>query len=192
MGPPPGSWAWDKDLGSAHASPETLTSHTVRNIRIDAPTIEGYGARNGPLRLGRVDPLPAEGPGGGTDLAGFEGAEGFGATTAGGRGGWIVKVANLDDSGVGSLRWALGELAAPRIVVFDVGGGINLKQGIQGLSGNAAAEARRGPGFAMFERRACRPAGDARCFQCLRPLGPGLWPGLGSGLGPLRSLGFGR
>ncbi|KUJ86188.1 hypothetical protein AVO45_04310, partial [Ruegeria marisrubri] len=60
-----------------------------------------------------------------TDLA-FDGAEGFGSGADGGRGGQIVKVTSLAEEGPGTLRWALEELAGPRIVVFEVSGRIDL------------------------------------------------------------------
>ncbi|MES0826902.1 right-handed parallel beta-helix repeat-containing protein [Ruegeria sp. SCP11] len=66
----------------------------------------------------------------GADLA-FEGAQGFGSDTTGGRGGEIVKVTTLADSGPGSLRWALEELDGPRIVVFEVSGEIQLDDSIE-------------------------------------------------------------
>ncbi|KUJ78100.1 hypothetical protein AVO45_09075 [Ruegeria marisrubri] len=64
------------------------------------------------------------------DLA-FDGAQGFGSGADGGRGGEIVKVTTLADSGPGSLRWALEELDGPRIVVFEVSGEIQLQDAIK-------------------------------------------------------------
>lgn len=75
----------------------------------------------------------------------FEGAQGFGAQTKGGRGGEVVKVTNLDDSGVGSLRWALEDLDQKRIVVFEVGGQIDLKDQIQ-INGDVTVAGQTAPG----------------------------------------------
>ncbi|MBM3860016.1 MAG: hypothetical protein FJ395_10240 [Verrucomicrobia bacterium] len=55
----------------------------------------------------------------------FPGAHGFAAFTPGGRGGRIVRVTTLDATGAGSLREAL-QAKGPRIVVFEVGGVIDL------------------------------------------------------------------
>ena len=60
----------------------------------------------------------------------FPGAEGFGATTPGGRGGRVILVTNTNDSGPGSFREAL-EAAGPRIVVFRTGGTITLHSKIK-------------------------------------------------------------
>jgi hypothetical protein len=58
-----------------------------------------------------ADPAPAA----------FPGAEGFGAVTAGGRGGRVLKVTNLNPKGPGSLNAACAA-EGPRIVVFEVSG----------------------------------------------------------------------
>jgi pectate lyase len=60
------------------------------------------------------------------EMPAFPGAEGFGSDTPGGRRGKVVFVNNLNDSGLGSFRAAC-ETRGPRIVIFRVGGLIDLK-----------------------------------------------------------------
>lgn len=55
----------------------------------------------------------------------FPGARGFGVHTPAGRGGKVIRVTNLKSEGSGSFRAALAQEGA-RIVVFEVGGVINL------------------------------------------------------------------
>lgn len=65
-----------------------------------------------------------------TELLAFPGAEGAGRLSAGGRGGRVIKVVNLNDSGPGSLRAAV-EAVGPRIVVFEVSGTIALESALR-------------------------------------------------------------
>ncbi|MDQ8029265.1 MAG: pectate lyase [Brevundimonas sp.] len=58
-------------------------------------------------------------------LPAFPGALGWASQTPGGRGGRIIRVTNLNSEGPGSLREAI-EADGPRIVVFEVGGVIDL------------------------------------------------------------------
>jgi len=59
-----------------------------------------------------------------TFLPAFPGAEGYGSETAGGRGGQVIAVTNLNASGPGSLQAAC-DVEGPRIVVFKVSGTID-------------------------------------------------------------------
>jgi hypothetical protein len=81
--------------------------------RVDCEYVDGAVVHGKPLRFRiRCDAFPS--------------AEGYGRYAIGGRGGRVIQVTNLDDSGPGSLRAAV-EADGPRTVVFRLGGTIPLK-----------------------------------------------------------------
>ncbi len=73
----------------------------------------------------------------------FPGAEGFGRYATGGRGGAVYHVTNLNDNGSGSFRDAVSQ--PNRIVVFDVGGVINLAERVV-VSNNITIAGQTAPG----------------------------------------------
>ena len=78
-------------------------------------------------------------------LPAFPGAEGFGATTIGGRGGRVIEVTNLNDAGLGSFRSAC-DAEGPRIVVFRTGGTIYVKKRIELRHPNITIAGQTAPG----------------------------------------------
>ena len=75
---------------------------------------------------GQIPPLPPRLPDG---IPAFPGAWGGGMFATGGRGGRIIEVTNLNDSGTGSFR-AAAEATGARIVIFRVAGIIALESNI--------------------------------------------------------------
>ena len=73
----------------------------------------------------------------------FPTAKGAGAYALGGRGGSVVHVTNLNDSGPGSFRDALGD---NRTIVFDVSGVINLTNPIDTIVNNITIAGQTSPG----------------------------------------------
>lgn len=75
----------------------------------------------------------------------FPGAEGAGAAALGGRGGQVLFVTNLEDSGPGSLRAAV-EAKGPRTILFRVAGTIKLLKPLAIREGRVTIAGQSAPG----------------------------------------------
>lgn len=78
-------------------------------------------------------------------LPAFPGAQGYGRFSIGGRGGMVIEVTNLNDSGPGSLRQAIAT-PGPRTVVIRTGGVIELTEEIQITQPHLTIAAQTAPG----------------------------------------------
>ncbi|HVK97714.1 MAG TPA: hypothetical protein VM368_07850 [Flavisolibacter sp.] len=74
----------------------------------------------------------------------FPGAEGFGKYTTGGRGGSVMIISNLNDSGPGSFREAV-KSKKPKIVVFAISGTIHLLSPLE-IAANTTVAGQTAPG----------------------------------------------
>jgi len=102
--------------------------------------------------------LVAQAPAGAPRVKAFPSAEGFGAEALGGRGGRVIEVTNLNDSGEGSLRAAM-EASGPRICVFRVSGTITFESAIRVESPYLTVAGQTSPGGVQVRGNG-QPEGD--------------------------------
>ena len=97
----------------------------------------------------------------------FPGAEGHGRYATGGRGGKIVHVTNLNDSGTGSFREAV-KGSDKKTVVFDIGGVIALKSNVNiGANTTIAGQSAPAPGITL-RYYTVSPAGNNIIMRFIR------------------------
>lgn len=111
----------------------------------------------------------------------FIGAEGYGRFAIGGRGGKVVYVTNLNDSGPGSFREAVTKEIGPRTIVFAVSGIIKLQSRLTCSSKYVTIAGQTAPGKGICIRKAPFGVGsDGICrFLRVRLGGGSTYDGLG-------------
>jgi hypothetical protein len=110
----------------------------------------GAAGGGGSLGSGGSAGQPGSGGAGGSippgPVVAFPGALGFGKAAIGGRGYGVYHVTNLNDDGAGSFRDAVS--AGNRIVVFDVGGYVNLQTAVL-VASNLTIAGQTAPGYGI-------------------------------------------
>jgi hypothetical protein len=113
-----------------------------------------------------------------SQIPSFPGAEGWGMYSQGGRGGIILEVTNLNDSGPGSFREAVLN-PNPRIVVFRISGTIELKSELAIRSPYLTIAGQTAPGDGICLKNYPLDIADTHdiIVRCIR-----IRPGIESGL----------
>lgn len=141
------------DGGTVTTDSSVLDSSTSDTAIADSSGGDGATVRDGG---DRTDTGPEGPPARCRDFGpvrAFPGAVGFGASSAGGRGGQVLYVDNLDDRGPGSLRAAV-ETEGARIVVFSVAGTIELESSLNLSHSNITIAGHSAPGGGIALRTA--------------------------------------
>ena len=114
--------SWPAPTAEAKALTALSKQHEQEVLTRIQPELADWAKKGKPFYVNAAVPsdLPQ------ASVPAFPGAEGAGKFSFGGRGGRVLVVTNLEDSGPGTLREAV-ESAGPRIVVFNVAGIIHLK-----------------------------------------------------------------
>ena len=112
------------DIARAHLARSGEFAELVEGFFVEIPRPKPLAPPD-TVPTGRMDAAPKRHPSPPTSLPAFPGAQGFGAHTPGGRGGRVIPVTSLEAEGPGTLHDAL-RAKGPRIVVFRVGGAIQL------------------------------------------------------------------
>jgi hypothetical protein len=113
-------------FAAAKAKMEASDQRSDQIFESQKATLDDWGKRGKPYIpwAAKLEDLPQ------ASIPAFPGAEGGGMYSFGGRGGKVIVVTSLDDTGPGSFREAC-ETAGPRIIVFNVAGIIKLNDRIR-------------------------------------------------------------